>query len=68
MNELDENLFYSPSERILFFVAGYTDNSLMVGKITDTLNTGAKKLADLIGEKKKIFLPLLLRNQEGIKT
>lgn len=43
-----ENLFYSLSEKILFWVAGFTDNSPYVKEIVGMLDSNAKKLADLV--------------------
>jgi len=36
-NKSIEDFFYSPKEKFVFWVAGYTDNSLEVGNIIDML-------------------------------
>ena len=45
-----ENLFYSPRERILFLVAGYTDKPTKdnVKEIINILKSNTKKLAGVI--------------------
>lgn len=68
MNELSDNLFYSPSEHILFYIAGYIDNSSKVGEIISTLNTSAKKLANLIGEKKENICTVVVEKSRRYKN
>jgi len=44
-----ESLFYSESEKIAFYVAGYTDNSLLVEDIISMLNKHTKKFSEKVG-------------------
>jgi len=43
MEDLKENLFYSPSEQLLFYVAGYTENNYEVEKIKEMLDECVKE-------------------------
>ena len=47
------NLFYSKTERILFHVAGYADNTDNVEQIIQKLTEGAEKLVEISFEDKE---------------
>ena len=48
MEDVKRFLFYSKKEKILFYVAGYTDNSNKVTDIIEMLNEGSKRVTDLV--------------------
>lgn len=48
-----KDLFYSESEKLCFYVAGYTDSSFNVNETVKMLNTEAKKFATGIKVPKK---------------
>lgn len=47
-----KDLFYSPTEKLLFWVAGYTDNTENVNKLVKMLDTLAMKFANKVLVKK----------------
>ncbi len=59
---MKHELFYSTSEKILFYVAGYTDNSDKVSEIKKTLNAGVKVLVDILKDSGYIELDEKLVN------
>jgi len=43
-----ENLFYSENEKIAFYIAGYTDNSLLVEDIISMLTKHTEKFSEKV--------------------
>ncbi|TSD03413.1 MAG: hypothetical protein Athens071416_94 [Parcubacteria group bacterium Athens0714_16] len=63
-----KNLFYSLSEKILFWVVGYTDNSPYVKEIVDMLNSNAKKLAELVSADEKDVCTVVIEKSRRYKN
>lgn len=63
-----DNLFYSQKEKILFWVAGYTDNSSNVKEIISMLESNAKKLADLVSANKNYVRTFVINESRRYKN
>lgn len=68
MENLKTHLFYSPTEKFAFYVAGYTDNSENVSEITDMLISKAGKFSEAVcvspEEVKTFFVSKSLRYKQ----
>jgi hypothetical protein len=68
MESIQKNLFYSKSEGILFYVAGYTDNSDNVLEIIEMLKKGANVVAELINADIKEVRTFFVNNSRRYKN